>query len=333
MSEEYSRTKIEIVPCNLCGSGRRKTIVAKFGLAIVRCRKCGLVYANPRLIESELKKRYGAGYFFGEYLPLFRADAFSYSLDVIKDHYSLYLSILTKYFQPGKRLLDIGCGAGFFLKAAELAGWSVAGTETSEAASDYARAVTKVKVFYGNLEEIRLAPESYDAVTMLDILEHLPDPMGTLKQARRVLKKGGILIVNTPDYQSLSRVFLGKTWAVLSPAEHLYYFAEKTLRLALGQAGFRVIGLGNLLIFIPEYTHRRQTLRAFLWRSLVKRLEKTRLAENIHRYEHFDLVFAGDDEASNPLVAEIHYKLKKKIYRKAKAWLRGDHLVAICRKE
>ncbi|MDH7513980.1 MAG: class I SAM-dependent methyltransferase [Clostridiales bacterium] len=333
MSEVYSREKIEIVPCNLCQSEQWKTILAKFGLSIVRCRRCGLVYASPRLIESELRKRYGAAYFFGEYLPVFRADAFSYSLDVIKDHYSLHLSILGKYFLPGKRLLDIGCGAGFFLKAAELAGWSVAGTETSEAASDYARAVTKVKVFYGKLEEIRLAPESFDAVTMLDILEHLPDPMGTLKEVHRVLKKGGILIVNTPDYQSLSRVFLGKGWAVLSPVEHLFYFNEKTLRRALEQAGFRVIGLRNLLIFIPEYTHRRRSIRASLWRSVIKRLEKTRLVEDIHRYEHFDLVFAGDDEASNPLVAEIHHKLKKRIYRKAKAWLRGDHLVAVCQKD
>ena len=333
MSQVYSRDKIEIVPCNLCRSDSRKTIAAKFGLSIVRCRRCGLVYANPRLIESELRKRYGAAYFFGEYLPVFRADAFSYSLDVIKDHYSLYLSILGKYFLPGKCLLDIGCGAGFFLKAAELAGWSVAGMETSEAAADYARAVTKVKVFYGNLEEIRLAPESYDAVTMLDILEHLPDPMGTLKEVHRVLKKGGILIVNTPDYQSLSRSILGKGWAVLSPAEHLHYFTEKTLRRAFEQAGFRVIGLRNLLIFIPEYTHRRRSIRAGLWRSVIERLEKTRLVENIHRYEYFDLLFAGDDENANPLVAGIHSRLKKRIYRRAKAWLRGDHLVAVGRKD
>jgi len=325
--------KTEFVACNLCQSGRRKTIAAKFGLSIVRCRRCGLVYANPRLIGPELEKRYGAAYFFGEYLPVFRANAFSYPLDVIKDHYALYLNLLAKYFLPGKSLLDIGCGAGFFLKAAELTGWSVAGTETSEAASDYARAVTKVRVFYGKLEEIRLASESCDAVTMLDILEHLPDPMGTLKEAHRVLKRGGILIVNTPDYQSLSRVFLGKGWAVLSPVEHLYYFSEKTLRRALERSGYQIIGLRNLLTFIPEYTHRRQSIRSCLWRSAVRSLEKTRLVQDIHRYEYFDLLFAGDDESANPLVTEIHYKLKKKIYRKAKAWLRGDHLVAIARKD
>jgi 2-polyprenyl-3-methyl-5-hydroxy-6-metoxy-1,4-benzoquinol methylase len=325
--------RTEFVPCNLCQSERRRTILAKFGLAIVRCRKCGLVYANPRLIESELTRRYGSAYFFGEYLPLFKADAFFYSLDLIKDHYALYLNLLAKHFLPGKSLLDIGCGAGFFLKAAELAGWSVAGTETSQAASDYARAVTKIRVYYGKLGEIRLPPESYDAVTMLDILEHLPDPLGTLKEAHRVLKKGGILIVNTPDFRSLSRFILGKGWAVLSPAEHLYYFTGKTLRWALERAGYRIIGLRNLLTFIPEYTHRRESIRSRLWKNAVRSLEKTEFMQDIHRYEYFDLLFAGDDENANPLVAGIHSKLKKRIYGRAKAWLRGDHLVAIGRKD
>jgi 2-polyprenyl-3-methyl-5-hydroxy-6-metoxy-1,4-benzoquinol methylase len=329
----YTRAQIESLPCNLCQSERFKVLFTKLGLSIVRCQACGLIYANPRLIEPEMRKRYSATYFFSEYLPAFKADASSYPLELIKNHYVLFLDLLAKYFIPGKSLLDIGCGAGFFLKAAESMGWRVSGTEISEAAFDYARRVTNIQAYLGRLEDISLPSQSYDIVTMLDILEHLPDPSRTLQEVHGILKKRGILIISTPDFQSLSRLFLGKGWAVLSPVEHLYYFTQKTLLRALQQTGYRVIGVRNLLNFIPDYTHHKTSLRSSLWKDSLRRLEKTRIMQNIHVYEYYDLLFTGDDQSLNPLIAKIHSAPEKKIFQKAKAWLRGDSLVAIVQKD
>jgi 2-polyprenyl-3-methyl-5-hydroxy-6-metoxy-1,4-benzoquinol methylase len=324
-------TLTTLIDCPLCQSPSFNTVFIKFDLAIVRCRACGFMYTNPRLAESEVNLRYGQEYFFGEYLPIFQAGPASFSLEVAKNHYRLYLDLLAALDSPGKRLLDVGCGAGFFLKAAASSGWEVSGTEISEAAADYARTVTGVRVFRGKLEELHLPAKEYDVVTMLDLLEHLFEPLTTLREVRRVMKDGAVLIISTPDIQSLSRCFLGQAWAVLSPAEHQSYFSAKTLRRALGQAGFRPLAVKNLLNFNPDYTHQPGSFRHRLWKTCSRGLKRTAWMQKIHRYEHLDLPRSGRglDSSLPPIGTPT---ARKKIFGAAKAWLRGDILVAVAEK-
>ena len=88
----------------------------------------------------------------------------------------------------------------------------------------------------GKFEDIQYPSESFDVVTIQDKIEHMPDPYQTISKIKRILKKNGILFISTPDLNSLSRLFLGKNWAVLSPAEHLFYFTEKTLHDIISKA-------------------------------------------------------------------------------------------------
>jgi 2-polyprenyl-3-methyl-5-hydroxy-6-metoxy-1,4-benzoquinol methylase len=324
-------SQTECVPCGLCGSKQFRPFLTKFGLPIVRCQSCGFVMANPRIGESEVRKRYSADYFFGEYLTTFKASNSSFSLDLVKDHYSLFLELLASSHPPGSTVLDIGCGAGFFLKAAESLGWEVSGTEISEAAAGYGRSVTKVRVYLGNLEAQSLPSESTAAVTMLDILEHLSDPLRTLREAHRILKEGGMLIISTPDFDSLSRLFLGPGWAVLSPAEHLSYFTESTLFRALGETGFRVVKMRNLLNFNPDYTHRPESVRSRLWKTVYQTLERSRLTNKARQYEYRELVSPGRIE-TGITAGGFDSSLRKRIFGRAKSWLRGDTLVAVATK-
>jgi len=321
----------EWIPCPLCRGRSFRKYVVKFGLSIVRCEACGLIHTNPRLAESEVNLRYGASYFFNEYLPIFQAGPGSFSLETVQGHYRLYLDLLAALDSPGKRLLDIGCGAGFFLKAAASSGWEAGGTEISEVGAEYARTVTEVPVSRGKLEDLKMPAQDYDVVTMLDLLEHLFEPLSTLREVHRIMKTGAVLIISTPDVQSLSRRFLGPAWAVLSPAEHQCYFSAKTLSRALRQTGFQLIGLQNLLNFNPDYTHQPGSIRHRFWKACSRRLERTTLMQRIHRREHMDLCLSIKGRDSAPTFTGA-LTVKRKICVAAKAWLRGDILVALAEK-
>ncbi|MFO8112967.1 MAG: class I SAM-dependent methyltransferase, partial [Desulfosalsimonadaceae bacterium] len=133
----------------------------------------------------------------------------SYSLELIRAHYSLYLQLLDPFSGKGKRIFDIECGPVFFLMPIEEGNWQSEGVEVSEAAVKYAEEVVKVKVHHGKLEDINFSPESFDAVVLLDTLEHLSHPLQTVRRCHDLLKENGVLILNTPDYNSLSR---GANW-------------------------------------------------------------------------------------------------------------------------
>jgi len=159
--------------CNLCQSPRFKNVVNKFGLSLVKCRRCGLFYAYPRMSEEEIFKRHPKNYLFSEYLTIFHADQQDYDMQLIREHYSLYLQILDSIPGEKRRILDIGCGPGFFLKAAEERGWKGEGVEVSQAAVQYAKEAVQVKVHHGQLEDILFIPDSFDVVVLLDAVEHL----------------------------------------------------------------------------------------------------------------------------------------------------------------
>jgi len=324
--------RLERVACLVCGGARSRLYARKFGLDLVKCRDCGLVYANPRLREAELLERYESPLFFDEYLRSFRAGPNGFDPDFVRGHYRIFLDIVGRYFASGKKLLDVGCGAGFFVKAAEEAGWKAEGIEISRLASRYVREVAQVNVRTGRLEDAGSAPDSFDVVTMLDLVEHLPDPVETIALVHRVLKPGGVLIVATPDLRSMSRMFLGRSWAALSPAEHLANYDARTLRAALEGSGFRIVAMKNLLILNPEYSHSPGTWAARTFKAVHARFEKMRFAGHLHGFEGLDLVHAGDPAA--PHLAELSRakRLARRVYLRAKRVLRGDMLVAIAAK-
>jgi SAM-dependent methyltransferase len=229
---------LEQTTCNLCGSDRWRLMYRKFNLDIVRCKDCGLVYAGPlRLTPEASWLRYSPDYFHNEYLPALGIFDGQFDLSLFDGRYAHLLQHVREYRSLGA-LFEIGCGAGFFLKAAERAGWKVAGLEVSQAAVEFARGSLGLDIQRSTVEEATLPADTFDVVAMLDTIEHLFDPAATLRATHRLLRPGGAALITTPNINSLSRVCLGEPWAVLSPAEHLYYFAEGTLSRMLQLAGF-----------------------------------------------------------------------------------------------
>ena len=140
--------------------------------------------------------------------------------------------------QPaGTRVLDVGCAGGAFLVAAREMGFTVSGIEPARWMAAYGREHYQLDIRNGILEPGTFAEDSFDVVTLWDVIEHLPQPSETLKIVRSLLKPGGVLLVNYPDIGTLAARTLGPRWPFWLSV-HLIYYTRKTITEQLRLAGF-----------------------------------------------------------------------------------------------
>jgi 2-polyprenyl-3-methyl-5-hydroxy-6-metoxy-1,4-benzoquinol methylase len=138
----------------------------------------------------------------------------------------------------GHRLLDVGAHVGVFVEVAQERGWDAQGLEPSVWAVDEGRK-RGLNVIQGTLRDAELDSESFDVVTMWDVVEHLIDPATDIREAARLLKPGGVLCVHTVDIDSPFARVMGRRWPWLVEM-HLYFFSPKTLGTMVERAGLRV---------------------------------------------------------------------------------------------
>jgi SAM-dependent methyltransferase len=139
----------------------------------------------------------------------------------------------------GGNLLDVGSGDGDFLRRIRAHGYRAVGQEINPSAVASAQAAG-LPVRLGDLDEVGFAPASFDVLRLWHVLEHVPDPLGTLAKARKFLRSGGLLIVGVPDFASPARQLFGTRWAGLQLPYHRHHFTAATLRRTLAAAGFRI---------------------------------------------------------------------------------------------
>jgi 2-polyprenyl-3-methyl-5-hydroxy-6-metoxy-1,4-benzoquinol methylase len=147
---------------------------------------------------------------------------------------------LIQRISQGKRILDVGCASGAFLVSARERGWKVQGIEQSPVAAAYAARISGAPVFTGTLDTFVTGDHRYDVVHMADVIEHLREPRHALLRVRDLLAPQGVLVLTTPDVDSLSARILGRNWPNYKP-EHLFYPNRRTIQELLMRAGFRVM--------------------------------------------------------------------------------------------
>lgn len=157
-------------------------------------------------------------------------------------------------FRRHNRLLDIGCGAGTLLQAAQRAGWEAEGMEVSGPAVAHVRALG-FKVFHGELAAASYPANTFDVVTASEVLEHLPEPQAVLGEIMRILRPGGLLWGTTPHGRGLSARALGLKWSTISPPEHLQLFSLAGMRCLLKQAGFQRVWVTSRSVNPYELWH------------------------------------------------------------------------------
>ncbi|MGB7435322.1 MAG: class I SAM-dependent methyltransferase [Candidatus Acidiferrum sp.] len=191
---------------------------------VVECDNCGLGFVNPRPTFAEMSKYYPTNYYSAS--PPSGLRDYLARRTVAQ---ARYLRRIEKQSGPG-RLLDVGCGNGYFLRFMHARGWDVAGVEISENAAP----LDDIPVYPQEFQNIPVSQPTYDAVTAWAVLEHVHDPMAYFRKAAQVTKKGGHFIFLVTNFHSMaSRYLFGE-----DVPRHLYFFTRETVRQYLEKSGF-----------------------------------------------------------------------------------------------
>ncbi|MBX2971865.1 MAG: class I SAM-dependent methyltransferase [Flavobacteriales bacterium] len=144
-------------------------------------------------------------------------------------------------FEPYRkcgRLLDVGCGRGWFLIEAKKRGWEVYGTEYSQAAIDLGRR-NAITMHQGALDDTTFPGMEFDVITSFEVLEHTNAPLDDLRHIHRMLRHGGLHYCTTPNFNSLLRYYLKGRYNIINYPEHLSYYTRRTMNKLMRKAGLR----------------------------------------------------------------------------------------------
>ena len=287
--------RLEAVPeCTLCGAPERdklydgltdESFLTATGLwTLWRCRKCRSAWLDPRPDQTSIGFAYARYYTHGSPGHPEKTVSFTQKLGNgyrnfrygAKMRSAIKLGALAAFAAPvlrgridnsfryllkvkegqSARLLDVGCGSGDFLAMAANAGWTTFGTEPDEFSRDRARA-SGLDV-RATISEFAGEPR-FDAITLSHVIEHVPDPVRTLRDCRERLKPGGFLYLATPNLESVGHQIYGRHWRGLETPRHLVLFNRNSLTDALAIAGFirpKYRSSNDALRFIVEQSRR-----------------------------------------------------------------------------
>jgi SAM-dependent methyltransferase len=265
-------SKIPVPKCQLCGESGEYIHIGLtdklFGTQgdwnFKKCKNtdCGMVWLDPMPSEGDIWKAYRnyhthnsteigdvpllkmLGYKFtnGLLAKLLRICFIKFTnlQKEIDENLNMYLPTN----QPG-RLLDVGSGSGEFIGRMHRLGWSAEGVDFDPEAVKHTRVKYGLIAHLGKVEEIEIPPNSFDAITMRHLVEHVYDLGGMIKHCKKLLKPGGLLVITTPNTSSFGHNKFGQNWRGLEPPRHLFLFTLKGLAGYLESLGFNVVRSGT----------------------------------------------------------------------------------------
>lgn len=252
--------------CPLC-NGREVGVYHDQGYRrVVRCRSCRFTFTDPlptRERKIEIERQAYRGELLPEVADFFQNCHRDFRDDPVIRGFRDALDWIAANRGKGK-LLDVGPGTGIFLHLAREKGWQPHGIDVCPESAEKAKAEFDIRVDVGDFERFAYAPESFDAVTMLDVLEHTVDPLSFLRRAFEVLKPGGVLYVAVPNQRCLMTVLLDRWIRAGLPGRefflerlyvepHVYYFCPQTLRAMLEKVGFETAGIRGGNVYLGRY--------------------------------------------------------------------------------
>jgi len=275
MENEIQKTDIN---CPSCGNDKIKFFTRKNQHDIFCCKLCKLIFVWPLLQNTA--NIYSGDYFKGA------NNGFGY-VNYNQDKLAMlptfkrYLDKIEEALPNRGNLLDVGAATGCFVKMAEDGGWKAEGLEISQYAVDQARKQNS-NVRQGILSTADYQPESFDLVTLWDVIEHLSDPRSTISMIYNILKRGGAIAINTPDTSSFFAKLTGKYWHLLVPPEHLICFNPFNLGDLLKRSGFEVLSTHKMgkkftLQYVSQTLYRWQKL--FVWKMLAEFFKNNKIGK------------------------------------------------------
>ncbi len=241
-SEPYNldTEKVEETLCSLCGSSPppvSSAIFIKYRFPYLRCPSCGLVYPSPRPKSKHIKNQYINGRFSNVFNELYLPSAEYRMATIFRER----VEDIIMPRVPSGRLLDIGCSSGHFLKVAYKHGFEVYGIEPNPEMVRFASEELNLPNIRAGVLKGDEYPEDYfDAATLWDVIEHVPDPNKLLRSVYTLLKPGGWVFAYTENFDSFNYFVTGSNSEMFAPDVHLRHYSPETFRMEFEKAGFIV---------------------------------------------------------------------------------------------
>ncbi len=269
-SQDLTSIRWENAGCPICGQSRPVVLLECYSqpfartFQLVRCYDCGMGYTNPRPQVTDLAQLYPAHYAAYRGCPSMKI-GWCKRQRMRLEKWSAYVSVhgrkkwlrrlaqllfhsiaprsdtLLSFAMEGEgRLLDFGCGVGEYASKMQQRGWQVDGIDLSNHAAQKAQQLYGFSVWVGSLPHPNVKPQSYDMITMGQVLEHIPNPHQIISSALEALKPNGRLVISVPNLESWGRQAFGKYWWPLQMPWHVLHFTPSALTALMRMHGFAI---------------------------------------------------------------------------------------------
>lgn len=221
--------------CNICSTEAYQIICKINRYTLCRCVKCRVVFTKPQPNKHLLNENNQC-----KYNTLENETVYLSLQSIFESRAKKCIKELKRYKNRGK-LLDIGSSYGFYLKSFKSAGYKATGIELSNRAVSYSRNKLKLNTLQDSFEKHIFKYNKFDVITLFDVIEHFPDPQKSITKIRKILKKDGILVIQTPNYDSIISKITASRWYWLLVPQHLFLYSIKTIRFFLKNNGFKIM--------------------------------------------------------------------------------------------
>jgi len=223
--------------CILCDSSERSVLIQHGDWTIYKCTRCGLGFLYPKPDKEELKLLYQNSYFDNQYDEGLLVNSPEMKRRISQEDHRV--KFFRRFKKTGK-VVDLGCGRGYFLHACQLKGYSTEGIDISSDVAQYVTKELNIPVRVGPIDEIDLEKKSIDVITMWHVLEHTAEPDLYIAKVKGWLKEDGILVIDVPNYEGTDAQKMWDKWYGWQLPYHLYHFTPRTLESVLSKHGFEI---------------------------------------------------------------------------------------------
>lgn len=225
--------------CLLCKSIKLKPLNGYEKANLCKCESCNFIFSCKKPEVSELEKFYNS-YGTNNYLSPLTIKRYNQLLDQFE------------IYRKTNKILDVGCGIGYFLEEAKKRDWEVYGTELSKKSAEICSG-KGIKIKEGILDSKNYEPGMFDIITSIEVIEHINNPLEELKNFNSILRKGGLVYVTTPNFNSLLRYRLKSAYNIITYPEHLCYYTPKTLNKLFKISGFKELKIETTGISLTRF--------------------------------------------------------------------------------